>query len=537
MTSPAARIRPRSDFRRYAIRSAYGAALFAFLLTFARFYHPEAGFSYLIDFGAQQDLPQISEFADLTYSLQTHGYGYDAQYYVQLAMHPSLRDPELPHAIDNLSYRARRILFCWSAYLLGLGEPEWILQAYAVQNALAWIALAGVLLWWFPPTSWSNFLRWIGVLFCGGMCWSVRSALIDGPSLLLIALGVLCVEKNRPWLATAFFGLGTLGRETNALAAASLVNVDQRSPRDLLRLGLQAILVAAPLLLWLGYIQFTVGSSVDAGTDNFELPLLAYFTKWRDTLTALSIGGITNEPARLSVLLLVALTVQCLFLFLRPSLRQPWWRIGVLYALLAILLGRATWEGHPGAAGRLLLPMQLAFNILVPYGRRWLGVLVLGNITLIGAPMMLTPPVGEGYRVERAPALQSSESSIRVSFDRGWFSAEKRDDRIWRWCQGNASFSIINRQSHPLTAELSFYIDALETRHVTVLHSPQHTWAGDVQGEMTKPIVLGPLTLQPGENVFTFTSPEPAGTSDGDDRRSLAFALRNFQIRLSAPAK
>ena len=61
--------------------------------------------------------------------------------------------------MDNLPYRARRILFCWTAYLLGMGQPRLILQAYALQNVLCWLLLAWLLLRWFPPTSLGNLVR------------------------------------------------------------------------------------------------------------------------------------------------------------------------------------------------------------------------------------------------------------------------------------------------------------------------------------------------------------------------------------------
>ena len=77
--------------------------------------------------------------------------GYDGQFYAQLAVEPLLRDRRIDEALDTPPYRARRILFSWTAYLLGLGRPAWILKVYAVQNIVAWLLLAWLLLRWFPP--------------------------------------------------------------------------------------------------------------------------------------------------------------------------------------------------------------------------------------------------------------------------------------------------------------------------------------------------------------------------------------------------
>ena len=79
--------------------------------------------------------------------------GYDGQFYAQLAVEPLLRNRRLDKALDTPPYRARRILFSWTAYVLGLGRPRWILKAYALQNIIAWLLLAWLLLRWFPPSA------------------------------------------------------------------------------------------------------------------------------------------------------------------------------------------------------------------------------------------------------------------------------------------------------------------------------------------------------------------------------------------------
>ena len=55
--------------------------------------------------------------------------------------------------MDLAPYRARRILFSWTAFLLGLGRPAWILEAYALQNVAGWLLLAALLTRWMPLTS------------------------------------------------------------------------------------------------------------------------------------------------------------------------------------------------------------------------------------------------------------------------------------------------------------------------------------------------------------------------------------------------
>ena len=78
---------------------------------------------------------------------------YDGQFYAQRALDPLLRDPEVDHAMDLAPFRARRILFSWTAYLLGMGRPAWIIEAYALQNVVCWLIIAVLLTRWLSPVS------------------------------------------------------------------------------------------------------------------------------------------------------------------------------------------------------------------------------------------------------------------------------------------------------------------------------------------------------------------------------------------------
>jgi hypothetical protein len=521
---------------RWIVRLGYVAAVALFVAVVARMYEPGIGFSYVISFGAKQQLPQLPEMRSLNYLLQADGYGYDAQYYVQLAMRPTLRGEDLRHAIDGLRYRGRRILTCWTAYVAGLGKPAGILQAYVVQNFVAWLLLAGVLLRWFPPTGLGNLLRWAGVLFCAGMCQSLRHALVDGPSLLLICAGVWAVETNRRWLATGVFALSGLARETNLLAAAALVRPAERNWSHARELVFRALAVGAPLALWLGYMHWAVGPAMDPGARNFNAPFLSYITHWRHTFAALAQATPSNPWPRINLLVMIALTVQFGFIVLRPRWEDAWWRVGVCFAALMVVLGTAVWEGYPGAAPRVLLPMQMAFNVLVPRTKRWLPLLLLGNLSILGAPEFLQPPPGVGYRFTGQTTAANGTASARISFDAGWYSTERHNDRYWRWSRGNASFTIRNPHPTATPVALSFWVDGIDQRDVTVRAGERVLWSGRIS---TKGIHISEdaFTLPPGDTVFTIRSEQPPKiVGSGTEERPLAFSLRNLEVRFLPPA-
>jgi hypothetical protein len=178
--------------------------------------------------------------------------------------------------------------------------------------------------------------------------------------------------------------LSGLTRETNLLALPAIFDPGKRSRRDLGRLAFLAGLAVAPLAAWLVYIKFHVPHPVDlTGLRNFALPLSGYLNKWREMLLLFFAGH--YHIWRTMMLPIIAITTQALFFCCTPGRwRNPWWRLGAAFTGLMMMLGDAVWEGNPGAAPRVLLPMTLAFNLLVPRGRRRLGfLLLLGNAWLL----------------------------------------------------------------------------------------------------------------------------------------------------------
>jgi len=177
---------------------AGAVALFSWCV--ANFHMPGKGFTYLIYFGARHHAQFLPELKAVEHYEQPESIGYDAQWYVQIAMHPRLTDPVLQAAIDRLSYRSRRILFEWTAWAIGGGNPARVMNVFALQNVACWFILAVLLMRWLPPVSWGNVLRWACILFSFGLIFSVKRALLDGPSLLLTAAAMALIEARRPWL-------------------------------------------------------------------------------------------------------------------------------------------------------------------------------------------------------------------------------------------------------------------------------------------------------------------------------------------------
>ena len=521
----------RADPAQRWVKLAYLALFLLFGFAFSQFYIPGKGFTYLINFGDRQEAVRLSKVRGVDYYVARYSDGYDAQYYAQIAMDPSLHNQALKRAVDSLAYRARRILFAATAYVLGGGEPAQILRMYALQNAVSWLGLGVLLLHWFPPKNWDNFLRWVGIMFSFGVCVSVRYALVDGPSLLLIAFGVYLLERNRPWAATAVLALSGLGKETNLLGAAALAPVGQGCGRAWARALFRGALVAAPLVLWVAYIAYQVGPITALGDRNFGLPFAAYMGKWKEIAGYWPSLSAENLWPLFSVLMMISLTAQFLYFLLRPQWTKAWWRIGASFAVLMVFLGEAVWEGYPGAASRVLLPMQLAFNVLVPKGRWWSVLLVAGNLTLLMAPSVLQPPPGEGYILGGTISLLTTPAgkSVLVELSPEWYGTERSGANYWSWTPGTAAVIVQNPHASPLLVRLRFILTAKSRRTVWLRVNGTEVWQAAVSDDDSVTASLSHLALAPGTNRIEFATDTPPVNAPAD-LRHFAFCLHNFRI-------
>jgi hypothetical protein len=360
------------------------ALVILFLASASRFYHPGTGFTALIGFpeGHEYEAPAMREVPHFDYPARA---SYDGQFYAQRALDPLCRDPLVDRAMDLAPFRARRILFSWTAYAFGFGRPAWIIEVYAVQNVVCWLLLAWLLTRWMPPTSGRGLALWTACLFSHGVLWSVRFALLDAPSLVLIACAVWAAERRRSLVSAVIVGIAGLGRETNLLAAAS-----QPLPRDLRSWGRVAVavtLAALPLLLWEDYLRSIYRSTIFAGADQFMTPGAALWASLMRTWSAARAQGLLSADG-LALGLMASLVVQAAYVLVRRDYAAAWWRVAVPYVVLMLLLDRVLADPRTGAVTRVMLPLTVAFNVLLAAERRpvrfW-SWFVAGNLHVLSA--------------------------------------------------------------------------------------------------------------------------------------------------------
>ena len=526
--------------RAYLPRLAYCATVAVFVWLIAGYHLPGQAFTVLLILGDRAEAHAIPQLRNEQPYVYPESYGYDGQYYVQLAMQPNLKDPALQQAVDNLPFRARRILVSWISWALAGGDPGRAMHIYSLFNVFCWLALAGLLLRWFPPDGWGNYLRWAGVLFSFGLCYSIRGALLDGPSLLAIAIVIALWESNRPWWAAVALGLAGLVRETNIVAAVIFLPLgatDWRAWRDAC---LRGLIAAAPIMLWMGVLIHLFGLRGQSGSSNFAPPFEELIHRWARALADWQANG-SDLYNNQNLITLLALSVQAAFfvVWLRP--KNHWWRLGAALVALMTVLGQAVWEGYPISATRVLVPMVLAFNILIPRGAKWLPLLLLGNLTVLCA----LPVFNITTQVERSfvfagfakvqPATLATAPVWTVAFDENWDSPQQSRWQYWRWSHGNARMSIVNPLPHAVMAEIRFGLQSRDSRTVTLTQGVRQLWTGACSRQL-QPVRLGPVRLEPGATVWRFQVDPETPNRAYEGEYGVTFSLRDLEIELLGPA-
>ena len=507
-----------------------------FLHKLSSYYIPQYGFTYLIEQGDEpkREYDWIEE-RDVTVYRHFRSSGYDAQYYAQLALDPALLDPSLVKSVDNLPYRARRILLPWVAYVGGLGQPNWILNFYAIQNAICWFLLGWLLLRWFPPTNIDRAFRWGAIMLSIGLWFSALFSLVDGPSLLLTALALRWVEQGHPWRASAILALGGLAKETNLLSAAVLAPERWKNMSGWGKSVVQGLLVALPLVIWFSVLRWRFAETGSlAGARNFAWPFVAYGERWAELVRGMMEGGIRWKFLSAGFATHVSITVQAVFLFGWWQWKKPAWRLTVPFAVLAFTLGHAVWEGYPGASSRVLLPMLLGFNLLVPKARKWLPVLILGNLTMFVGPFSMEPRPAEIHSVQISDTVglaeQERSAEVSVEFPRPWYGAERNGKQHWRWSEADADIVINNPYSVALEVEIRGEWAAQDNRTARVMQNGKLWWEQSIDRRV-RDWRLGGIILEPGENRIRIESNETGVGTDSADARKLAVSLFRFAIK------
>jgi hypothetical protein len=512
------------------VHSAAAIGVVLFLWSVARFWHPVYGFTAFLQFDEAHEATAVAAFREHPVFAYPGFAPYDGMQYSQVACHPLLDAGELRPAVDSLSYRARRILLPAVAWLLAAGDPAWIAQVYAALNIACWLLLAAVFWRRLPVAESRGALAWTGLLFSAGVLSSVRLALIDLPALLLVALAVWDAERERGRTATGWLAAAALARETSLLASVALFTCPPKSRAALMRGLLLALLAAVPLVIWLGYVRWRVGS-VDSGASNFTWPVVGLLGKWRECLQAMAQPDL-RRFAWWTLLSTAGLTCQAAFILIWRRPADPWWRLGAVFTALLLCLGTAVWEGFPGAATRVLLPLNLACNVLAVRTRAPLAWLLACNLTIFSGWYMFRdlPRYPDALVARRGRAAVCVEPSV------GWSSHEHNSHHDWLWAESRLRLEVRTwPRSSSVEVRLAMKLQGLTPRTVHALADGREIWSGPVNLQLTT--VNLPLVVTGGRMALELTCDDPPVLENsGPDARRLGFALYDPAVTVSQKA-
>lgn len=366
-------------------RHAYWIAICILLALVASKFSQQTGFTSLIRFGEAWESTRHPALEGLPIATVPHSNGYDGQFYAQLALDPLLLSPETSAALDVPDYRARRVLVPAVASVGGAGNPWRTLQIFALLNVVCWLILAWVLWQQTAGSDWMSFARWIGCMFGMGVLESVRQSLVDLPALLLLTLAILANDQARSAKSTCWLALANLAKESSLLGGIALAIEGLRWPFTTKRKAISVVASAIPLGAWCLYIHYRMTSSTEtSGAGNFTWPLVGLILQIKTSFAEIADSNWDGRYT-MGLVAITGLIAQAWTLWRSPNFASNWWRVGAAYALLLLVLSPWVWSGY-WAACRALLPMTIAFNLLLPASPRTFWPLwILGNGSMLHA--------------------------------------------------------------------------------------------------------------------------------------------------------
>jgi hypothetical protein len=522
------------------------AAFLQFCCTYAQVYSPAFGLTKLLQIGHEFDDRGLAVFrATPKYIGPSDRWGFDGQFYAELGLDPLLRDPQLKIALDNPSYRSRRILMPWLAWLGGLGRPFWILNVYAALNLIFWVGFVVMMTILFRPYGWGGLAGFAAMLMTCGIIESMRASLTDFPGFVLMILAMMVGGAG----AAGVLALSALTREPNIIGIVGLW--DYRPPwLTAARRNLILCLIAGlPIALWFAYViwRFPPKESIAGG--NLAWPLQGIMAKLGEFSVHAANGDIQwshwyselyrSEPLH-ALLTIIATLTQCIYLLTHREWTNRIWRVGTIFVPYYLCISYIPWESH-FTITRHALPITLAFNLILatrPH-RGWLAWFLLGNCFVPYGIYLFTiqnqgianPPAE--YQII---APMPSGPTVTVRFGDGWSDQEWNRSHSWRWAvDRQASLLITNPTGGTLEAGLSFTTRSISSRGLEVRVRGVSVWtAHSVRPKES--VQTARFSLPPGKTIVSLETPLPAVPSGrNDDDRRLSFMVQDLQISVSEP--
>jgi hypothetical protein len=242
--------------------------------------------------------------------------GYDGQQFLSIALDPWLSHPGTIAALDQPSYRYRRILYPFLGHILGLGQTHWIPYALVALNVVAIAVLIGIVSLYYRSHRQPVVKALWGLAIPG--VWMVLS--LSTADLLASCWALAALyggHRHRFRLSALCISLGLLTRETLLIIwLAMLLNALWRRQQNFL---LPWILALVPPLLWNIYVA-SLHLSGGRGGGNFGFPLQGIGGKFASLITTgWTFSNLYEGFVWLLLILAFALSLGCGYYFATPN--------------------------------------------------------------------------------------------------------------------------------------------------------------------------------------------------------------------------
>ncbi|MGB0370189.1 MAG: hypothetical protein ACPGN3_02475 [Opitutales bacterium] len=336
-------------------------------------YSPQHGFTRLIAFGVENPFPLHGELdPDSIYFKK--GTGYDSQYYAQIALDPSMQDPEVQASLDAPSYRARRIMMPWLASMIGVENVSLVLNTFALINVVCWILFA---LWLARYVNdlprMEAFTRWGVCMFSVGVLDSLRLALTDFPAACLVVLIVYYAEQQAKLKTWCLSIISVFTKETSVLALLALAP-QSFDWKQWARYGVYCLTIALPFGLWLLYLSQHVTMNAQV-SGNLHIPFEGMIKFARKCTSEITSGNI-NVHNIFGLIAIASGLTQALAVALSFKWNALWVRVAIPFALIFIVAGDKVW-GSTMAPLRIVLPLTCLIAVFLPKGRFFYSIMAL----------------------------------------------------------------------------------------------------------------------------------------------------------------
>jgi len=293
--------------------------------------------------------------------------GYDGQYFLTIALDPTLDDNGTINALDNPKYRYKRIGFPLAGYILGLGNPKIIPYALVGLN-LACITGLVLLISLFRDPEMAEDMPlpsalWILAFPGVWVCLTLTTAELFG-SLLFVA--ALFLFKDRRYVLSAVVLAGAcFTRETYLATVVVLAGLLLFQCRA--KFTSYLLLGAIPPLAWFFFVNSYIQKGTTGVHENLALPFTGINTKIR----SITGGGFSNielfEGLCFAILLITAALLAISVVRSRASLSIA--HI-VAFPIIAILVvsKMQILEYH---AGYLRVFLDIWIILLLVPGAKW----------------------------------------------------------------------------------------------------------------------------------------------------------------------